>query len=91
MSLGTSLEMGRLPFEFKVSTVGLSFTKIKGRILVRLGRVVFGTGLAKRRAVRAYEQTLRRQGLPEPIIASLVADYDLSLVRLLKDNVLGRE
>lgn len=54
------------------------------RLLLRVGWALAGVGLAKRRALHAYEETLRRAGLPEPSIAELVADYDLGLGELLR-------
>jgi hypothetical protein len=54
------------------------------RLLIRVGWAVMGVGLAKRRALRVYEETLRREGLPEPFIAELVASYDLSFSKLLR-------
>jgi len=56
-------------------------------LLLRLGGVALGIELAKRRALRAYEETLRRAGLPEPFVAQLVADYDLGFGKLLRDGL----
>jgi len=56
-------------------------------LLVRLGGVALGIGLAKRRALRAYEETLRHEGLPRPFIAQLVADYDLRFGELLRGGL----
>ena len=57
------------------------------RLMGRLGWALTGVRLAKRRALRAYEKTLRREGLPEPFISELVADYDLSLGKLLRGGL----
>lgn len=54
------------------------------RLLLRLGWTLAGIGLAKRRALRVYEETLRREGLPEPFIAELITDYDLRLGEFLR-------
>jgi len=56
-------------------------------LLLRLGGVALGIGLAKRRALRVYENTLRREGLPEPFIAELVADYNLGFGELLRSGL----
>jgi len=53
-------------------------------LALRVGWALVEVGLGKRRALRAYERTLRRAGLPKPFIAELVADYDLKLGELLR-------
>jgi len=57
------------------------------RLVVRVGWTLAGVGPAKRRALRVYERTLRRAGLPEPFVSELVADYDLGLRELLRGGL----
>lgn len=57
------------------------------RLLAQLSWAVLGIAVAKRRALRVYRRTLRRAKLPEPFIAELVANYDLSFSKLLRGGL----
>ncbi len=57
------------------------------RLLVQVGWTLAGVGPSKWRARQAYRNALRRAGLPEPFIAELVADYDLSFGSLLRGGL----
>jgi beta-phosphoglucomutase-like phosphatase (HAD superfamily) len=56
------------------------------RLLAQLGWLALGMAVAKRGARHAYKKALERAGLPEPFIAELVTDYNLSFRGLLRSR-----
>ncbi len=63
-----------------LAVIGISAAILK--LISRLGMVAIFFAVAKWQAVRAFDRTLRRAGLPRSVRADLIAQYDIKLRHL---------
>ncbi|MCD5416836.1 hypothetical protein LR021_00465 [Candidatus Bipolaricaulota bacterium] len=60
--------------------IGISAAILK--LLGNLGLVAVSFAITKRRAIRVFDRTLRRAGLPRSVRVDLIAQYDIKLRHL---------
>jgi len=78
------MELHKIVFQSASETVCEDETRICVIPIIPFSDTLLGIGPAKRRALRTYEEILKREGLPEPFVAQLVAVYNLGFGKLLR-------